>query len=536
MTAGAGQLELSGGAAEAWKPRVNPWLVTFTVMLSTFMEVLDGTIANVALPHIASNLAVSIDESTWVLTSYLVSNAIVLPMSGWFSSLFGRKRFYMACVFLFVVGSLLCGLATSIGWLVFFRVLQGAGGGALQPTSQAILVESFPRNKQGMAMAAYGVGVVMAPIIGPTLGGWITDNYTWRWIFFINIPVGAISLLMTSGIVEDPPYFIRRSLKTLRIDYMGIGLLAVGLGFLQVVFDKGQRDDWFESNFITAAAIVAGLGLVLAVAWELTRKDPVVDIRLLKDRNFLIANLLMFMLGFVLYSSTALMPIFTQTLLGYTATLAGEAMSPGGLATIFMLPLAGFLLPRVGPRWLIAVGLLTTGLAHCWYMAGFNLQISFGIAATSRILLALGLAFLFVPINAAAFSFVPRAKMSNATGIINLARNIGGSAGIAFVTTLLARRSQFHQSILVEHVTSYNPDYQALVTGAGQALADKGASLADAAQQAQGVVYGLVQQQAGALSFIDIFWLLGVLFLAMIPLAFLLRNPPAGAAHAALET
>ena len=513
--------------AEAWRPRVNPWIITTTVMLSTGMEVLDGTIANVALPHIASNLSAGVDEATWVLTSYLVSNAIVLPMSGWLSSIFGRKRFYMACVVIFTVSSLACGFAPSLAWLVVLRIIQGAGGGGLQPVSQAILVESFPRSKQGMAMAAYGIGVVAAPVIGPTLGGWITDNYTWRWIFFINIPVGIISLLLTSALVEDPPYLVRRSLRTLRIDYVGLGLLTVGLGFLQYMLDKGQRDDWFGSTMIVAAAAIAGVCLLGVFFWELVVRDPIVDLRLLKDSNFLLANVLMFTLGFVLYSSTALIPIFLQTLMGYTATWSGLALSPGGLVTWLMLPVAGLLLPRVGPRWLIAVGLLTGALA-LFYMSGFDLQINFRTAAEARMYQAFGLAFLFVPINAAAFAHISREKMSNATGIINLARNIGGSAGIAFVTTLLARRQQFHQGALVSHLTPYDSNYLALLQGAGQRLVQQGADAVQAAQQAQGVAYGLVQQQAGMLAFIDNFWILGVIFLALIPLALLLKPPKPG--------
>jgi DHA2 family multidrug resistance protein len=524
MSAGAGQLA-AAELAEAWRPPISPWIITMTVMLATFMEVLDGTIANVALPHIASNLSASVDEATWVLTSYLVSNAIVLPLSGWFSSLFGRKPFYMTCVAIFTLGSLACGLAPSLGWLVFFRVLQGVGGGALQPVSQAILVESFSLRKQGMAMAAYGMGVVVAPIIGPTLGGWITDNYTWRWIFFINLPVGILSLILTSALVQDPPYLVRKSLKTLRIDYIGLGLLAVGLGFLQVVLDKGQRDDWFSSNFILMFAVISGVCLVAVVVWELRAKDPIVDLRLLKDRNFLFTNIMMFTLGFVLYSSTMLIPVFLQTMLGYTALLSGLVLSPGALVTLTMLPLAGFLLPRVGPKWLIAMGLVSGGLS-LFYMSGFNLQLDYHTAMMARMYQSFGLAFMFVPISAAAFSYIPKAKTSNATGIINLARNIGGSAGIAFVTTMLARRQQFHQNILVDHVTSSDTGFLAFFYGAARFLTGQGSSPTHAADQAHGLAYLLVQQQAAMLSFIDNFWLLGVIFLSLLPLALLLKKQP----------
>ena len=320
----------------------HPWLIAFTVMLAVFMEVLDTSVANVSLPHIAGNLSAGVDESTWVLTSYLVSNAIVLPLTGWFSSLFGRKRFYMACVAIFTISSMLCGLAPSLPLLVFFRILQGAGGGALQPISQAILLESFPKSKQGMAMAMFGVGVVMAPIIGPTLGGWLTDSYSWRWIFLINIPVGVLSLILTYFLIFDPPFLVRKGSKSgIHIDFIGLGLLSVGLGFLQVVLDKGQREDWFESHFIVVCAVLAVIGLVGALIWELNRKDPIVDFRLLKDRNFLLATMTMFMLGFVLYGSTALLPIFLQTLLGYTALLSGLVLSPGGIIVVIMLPVVG---------------------------------------------------------------------------------------------------------------------------------------------------------------------------------------------------
>ena len=325
------------------KPAINPWVIAGVVMLATFMEVLDTSVANVALPHIAGSLASTPDESTWVLTAYLVANAIVLPLSGWFSTLFGRKRFYMTCVLLFTISSAMCGLAPSLGMLILFRVLQGLGGGALQPVSQAILRETFPREKQGMAMAVYGMGVVLAPVVGPTLGGWITDNYTWRWIFLINIPVGICSLLFTSLLIFDPPYLVRKSLKDgLKIDYIGLGLLAAGLGALEIALDEGQRNDWFASGGIVAATIIAVVALISVVFWELRQKDPVVDFHLLKDRNFAISTLTMFMLGFVLYGSTMALPLFLQTLLGYTAMQSGMALSPGGLAIMVMMPVVGF--------------------------------------------------------------------------------------------------------------------------------------------------------------------------------------------------
>jgi DHA2 family multidrug resistance protein len=502
----------------------HPWIIAFTVMLAIFMEVLDTSVANVALPHIAGNLSAGVDESTWVLTSYLVSNAIVLPLTGWFSSLFGRKRFYMTCVAIFTLGSLLCGLAPSLSLLVFFRVLQGAGGGALQPISQAILLESFPKEKRGMAMAIFGMGVVLAPIIGPTLGGWITDSYSWRWIFLINIPVGVISLVLTLFLIFDPPYLVRKSLREgAKIDYIGIGLLSVGLGFLQVVLDKGEREDWFGSSFIVWCSVVAAVGLLGAFLWELSREDPAVDFHLLKERNFLIATMTMFMLGVVLYGSTALLPIFLQTLLGYTALLSGLVLSPGGFLVIILLPVVGKLLTRFESRWLVVCGLAMLALS-LFHMATFNLDVDFRTAVVARVYQSAGMAFLFVPINVMAFYFVPKEKINNATGIINLARNIGGSVGIAGVVTMLARRAQFHQAVLVSHMTPLDSAYQAMLSGAKQMLLAQGSDAVLAAHQAQGLAYGLLVRHAAMLAFLDDFWLMAVATLGMIPFMFLMKK------------
>ncbi len=508
----------------------HPWLVAFTVMLAVFMEVLDTSVANVSLPHIAGNLSAGVDESTWVLTSYLVSNAIVLPLTGWFSSLFGRKRFYMTCVAIFTLSSLLCGLAPSLAWLVFFRIVQGAGGGALQPISQAILLESFPKEKQGMAMAMFGVGVVLAPVIGPTLGGWLTDSYSWRWIFLINIPVGIFSLILTFFLISDPSFLKRKGFKDgIHIDFIGLGLLSVGLGFLQVVLDKGQREDWFESHFIVGCAALSIFGLVAALLWELHRKEPIVDFRLLKNRNFFLATLTMFMLGFVMYGSTALLPIFLQTLLGYTAMLSGLVLSPGGIMVIVMLPIVGKLVTHYDARWLVIIGVVIVS-ASLFHMARFNLDIDFNTAMMARIYQSAGMAFLFVPINVMAFYFIPKEKFNNATGIINLARNIGGSMGIANVVTLLARRTQFHQGMLVSHMTPYDPAYQGMVRGAAGILYQAGSSYPDAQAQASGMAYGLLQRHAGMLAFVDDFWLMGLTFLGLIPLMFLMKKtrPQAG--------
>ncbi|MGA3028117.1 MAG: DHA2 family efflux MFS transporter permease subunit [Bryobacteraceae bacterium] len=514
---------MGAGAAAVRKHGINPWVIAGTVMLATFMEVLDTSVANVALPHIAGSLGATTDESTWVLTAYLVANAIILPMSGWFSMIFGRKRFYMTCVFLFTVSSMLCGMAPSLFMLILFRVMQGVGGGALQPVSQAILREVFPREKQGMAMAMFGIGVVFAPVIGPTLGGWITDNWSWRWIFFINIPVGVLSLLLTSMLVHDPPWLVRRSLKQGHIDFMGLGLLTVGLGALEIMLDEGQRKDWFGSDLIVQAAALAAICLTAVVFWELRHVHPVVDFRLLKDRNFAISTFSMFSLGFVLYGSTVLLPLYMQELLGYTATQSGMALSPGGIVIMMFMPLVGFLINRVQPRWLVVFGLSMAALG-LWMMSGFTLGVDFPHIITARIVQSIGLAFLFVPINTMAFYYIARERLSYATGIINLARNIGGSCGIAFAMTMLARRAQYHQSVLAAHVTSLDSGIGQQLRGMTQVLHQQGFSMADAAVRAQAMLYGLVQRQAAALAFMDGFWALALIFVGLIPFMFMMRG------------
>jgi MFS transporter, DHA2 family, multidrug resistance protein len=509
---------------------INPWVIAVTVTLATFMEVLDTSIANVALPHIAGNLSAGADESTWVLTSYLVSNAIVLPLSGWFSGLIGRKRFYMTCVALFTVSSFLCGLAPSLGVLVFFRILQGAGGGGLQPSEQAILNDTFSHEKRGMAFAVYGIAVVVAPTIGPWLGGWITDNFSWRWIFYINVPVGILSLLLTSFLIKDPPYMQRASIKRgLRIDYIGIGLISLGLGSMQIILDKGQREDWLSSDFIRLFFVLMLIGIIAGIIWELREKDPVVDLHMLKDRNFAISTLAMFFLGFVLYSSTVLIPQMLQQLLGYTAEKAGLALSPGGLVIMCMMPVVGILVSKLDARLLISFGCVVSAIALFW-MAGWNLELDYGHAVRARMLQGLGLAFLFIPINVAAFAYVPKEKSNMGTGIINLARNVGASVGIATVTAMLARRSQFHQARLADHVNSMNAAVRTMTNGTTLRLISQGSSATAAAAQSHGMIYNLVQRQAAMLAFLDNFKFLGVTFLLVIPFLVLMKKPrvPAG--------
>jgi DHA2 family multidrug resistance protein len=527
MSAGAATLDQS----DAWRPAVNPWIIALAVTLATFMEVLDTSIANVALPHIAGSLSAGQDESTWVLTSYLVSNAIVLPLSGWLSSIVGRKNFYMGCVALFTISSFMCGLAPNLAVLIICRILQGVGGGGLQPSEQAILADTFPPAKRGMAFAVYGMAVVTAPAIGPTLGGWITDNFSWRWIFFINIPVGILSILLTSRLIQDPPYFKRRKLAETHVDYIGLGFVALGLGTLQVVLDKGQREDWFESHFIVILSAIAALSLIFVIFWEWKEKDPIIDLHLFRDRTFGISNLLMFMLGFALLGSTLLLPLFSQTLLGYTAQQAGLALMPGGFAIILLLPLVGFLLSRYTPRWLLLFGLAVLSFS-LFHMTRFNLNIDFRTVAEARVLQAVGMAFLFVPINTAAYAFLPRDKNNAASGLMNLARNIGGSVGISVVTTMLDRRTQKHLTDLAGNLSAANPSLRAMLQGATKAMQAHGASAAEASQQAYALVQGTVQRQAVMLSYIDCFWFLGVAILCMIPAVFLIKKSKPGAGMA----
>jgi DHA2 family multidrug resistance protein len=514
---------------------INPWIIAATVMLATFMEVLDTSVANVALPHIAGGLSATEEEATWVLTSYLVANAIILPMGAWFSMLFGRKRFYMICVGIFTVSSFLCGIAPTLGLLILFRVMQGIGGGALQPISQAILVESFPRHKQGMAMAVYGMGVVVAPVIGPTLGGWITDNYGWGWIFFINIPVGILSLVCTQALIHDPPYLERKTFGSgFKIDYIGFGLLAMGLGSLEIVLDEGQRNDWFGSNFIVGFAIAAAIGLIGVVFWELRQKQPVIDFHVLKERNFALATLSMLVLGFVLYGSTTLLPLFLQTLLGYTALLSGLVLSPGGVAICICMPIVGMLLRKYQARWLVIFGVLvsTFGLLA---MSRFTLEVDYATAVWGRVVQSFGLAFLFVPISTVAFQRLPRERINYATGLYNLARNIGGSSGIAAITTILARRAQFHQSVLVSHLTPYDGNYREALRRTAQVFVAGGSSGADAVHQAQGALYGTLLKQSNMLAFSDAFWIMGCLFLVIVPLMFLIKKTPIAKAPVMVE-
>jgi DHA2 family multidrug resistance protein len=510
-----------------WRPHHNHWAVAGTVTLATFMEVLDTSIANVSLPHIAGSLSVGVDESTWILTSYLVSNAIVLPISGWLSTVIGRKRFYMTCVALFTISSLLCGLAANLPMLIFLRVRQGAGGGGLQPSEQAILADTFPPAKRGMAFAIYGMAVVLAPAIGPTLGGWITDNASWRWIFFLNVPVGVVSLFLTHRVVEDPPW-VRARGRSIPIDYVGLSLIVLGLGALQYVLDKGQRDDWFASPWITLMFVVSVVAIAVLVIWELTHDHPVLELHLLGNRNLSIACVMMLALGIVLFGSIVILPQYLQVVMGYSAVDAGMVLSPGGLVVIALLPFVGRLLAHVDGRWLVAFGFLASAVA-LFVMTGIYPGISFGTAVRWRCYQSVGLAFLFIPITTAAYVGVPAGKNNQVSALTNLMRNLGGGIGISIAQTLLSRRAQFHQQHLVSHVTAYSPTLRQMLGGLGQALAHRGAATVAATRRAYAIIYGMVQAQATTLAFIDILWVLAIGCLLLTPLAFAMHKTKPGA-------
>jgi MFS transporter, DHA2 family, multidrug resistance protein len=522
-------------SASAWVPKFNPWLIAVVVAMAAFMEVLDTSIANVALPYIAGSLGASNDQSTWVLTSYLVSNAIVLPISGWLAGAIGRKRFFMICLVIFTVSSLLCGIAPSLGAIIFFRVLQGIGGGGLQPMAQAILADTFPPEKRGLAFALYGVTAIIAPTIGPTLGGWITDNYTWRWIFFINLPVGILALYLIFRLVEDPPWIKRLSGAGLKFDYVGISLLALGVGALQVMLDKGQEDDWFGSRFITTLAILTAVGLISFALWEWFYKHPIVEVRLFKNLNFLASNGMMFILGIMLFSSLVMMPLFLQSLLGYTAESAGLVLSGGGLLLLFLMPVAGVLSSKVQARYLVAFGWLTLSIGMYVSTRQLDLQVSFLSASLLRLAQVFGLAFLFVPINLASYVGMPAEKSGSVAGLVNFMRNIGSSVGTSMVTTLIARRSQVHQVYLVANVLSGRPVLVKQLASLTARFSASGINAEKAATKAYGIVFQSVIAQATTLAYVDTFLVLAVGAAIMFVVSFTLKKNDPGRRRVALE-
>ncbi|MDR3701470.1 MAG: DHA2 family efflux MFS transporter permease subunit [Candidatus Sulfopaludibacter sp.] len=503
------------------QPQVNPWIVAIAVMLATFMEVLDTTVVNVSLPHIAGSLSASVDEAAWALTSYLVANAIVLPMTGWIANYFGRKRTLTAAVFGFTTASVLCGLAPSLPVLILFRILQGATGGALQPLSQAVMLEAFPPRDRSKAMAFWGLGVVVAPMLGPVIGGWLTENYSWRWVFYINLPVGLASVIMTRLFIFDPPY-IRRSNRG--IDFWGMGMLAVGVGALQIVLDKGQEEDWFASNWMVICAVLAGIGIAAFIVRELKTRDPVVHLRVFANRTYSAGVFLMTILGFVLYGSLLLVPIFLQTLMGYPALEAGIAMAPRGLGSFLMMPVVGTVLGKFDPRKVLAVGLV--GASWSLYaLSRLNLEAGYWDIFWPQFIQGAALALLFVPLTTATMDPIPKEEMGNATSMFNLMRNLGGSVGIASATTYLFRRTQIHTNVLGAHVTAFNPRARMLSSNLQSAMIARGSDPVLASRQAYVSLWNLVERQASMAAFVDTFLALGVVFLLVLPLLLVMKRP-----------
>ena len=503
--------------------RDSKWIVAVTVMLPTLIEIIDVSVANVSLDHIRGSLSAGIDEAAWVLTSYLVSNAIIIPMTGWFARTFGRKRYLLFSILLFTAASFLCGSSTSLGMLVFFRVLQGIGGGALQPLSQAILLETFPPREHGIAMAIFGIGAMFGPIAGPLMGGYITDTLTWRWIFYVNIPIGLLAVAMVTMFIVDPPY-MRRTEKV-RVDTWGIVLLTLGIGALQIVLDKGQREDWFHSDFILVVSAISVLSLIAFVIVELFfAEQPIVDLRAFKNIPFTSGNVVMFVAFFNLLGSIVLLPLYAQILLGYTATLAGLVLSPGGVATLVTMPVVGKLIVKRNPKYILALGILLCAFSTR-QMAGFNLASDFSSLMWPRIYLGFGMGLLFIPLTTLTLSSIPRPQMGNATSIYNLLRNLGGSFGVAFSTTIFARRAQFRQSHLTEHLTWFDRNFSAAVEWGQGILAGRGIPETAAKGTSMKMIYAQAVRQATAMGFNDAFWILSVLMACVLPLLLLMRRP-----------
>jgi len=509
--------------------QVNPWIIAIAVMFATFMEVLDTTVVNVSLPHIASTMSATTDEATWVLTSYLVANAIILPMTGWLASVLGRKKLLMWSTMGFTAASLLCGIAPNLASLVIFRIIQGATGGALQPLSQAVLLESFKPEERGRAMGFWGLGIVVAPILGPVFGGWLTENYNWRWVFYINLPVGAISLLMIQMYVFDPPY-LKKIVRG--IDYWGMGMLIVGIGALQFILDKGQQEDWFQSRMITSLAIVSLVSLVTLVWYELHTAEPIVDLRVFKNRTYATGVFLMTVVGFVLYGGMVLLPLMLQTLFGYSSMEAGKAMAPRGVGSLIMMPLVGFLTSKIDPRKLLVLGLLVGGSTMIW-LGQINLNAGYNDIAIPQFLQGAGMALLFVPLTTVSMATIDPQRMGYATSLFNLMRNIGGGVGIAITGTYLQRHRQVVAATLGENISIYDPQTQGVLSQITQGLIAGGTDVVTATQRAYEILHGMLLRQASMVSFVTVYRLLGSLFIIMIPLVILMRRPSKGAAPAA---
>jgi DHA2 family multidrug resistance protein len=510
--------------ADQAQPAINPWIIAISVMLGTFMEVLDTTVVNVSLQHIAGSLSVTPEEATWVLTSYLVANAIVLPLTGWLGNYFGRRNVLLASVGGFTIFSFLCGIAPNLPALIIFRVFQGATGGGLQPLSQAILMEAFPPEKRAKAMAFWALGIVVAPMLGPVLGGWITDSYSWRWLFYINIPIGIMAVIMATMFIHDPPYIKRGEGG---IDYWGIGYLALGIGALQVMLDKGQEEDWFGSHFILVLFALCVIGFVLFVIRELTTDHPVVNLRIFKNRTYATGVLLMTVLGFVLYGSTVLLPLWLQTLMGYPALQAGMAMLPRGLGSFLFMPIVGILMGKIEARKLLGTGLVIAAFS-IYQLSKLNLNAGYWDIFWPQLLQGTSMGLLFVPLTTITNGPIPKEQMGNATSLFNLMRNIGASIGIASVTTISARHSQAHIHDLATHVNQYSPATQTMLQGLKQAFMARGMDVATATKQAYAGVFGMVQRQAAMMAYIDTFFILAVMFIACLPLIFIMKKAPKG--------
>jgi len=489
-------------------------------MLPTLIVIVDTAVVNVSLDHIRGSLSAGIDESTWAITSYLASNAIIIPMAGWLSRLLGRKRYLLSSISLFTLSSFMCGSSWNLQSLVFFRILQGIGGGALQPISQAILLETFPPHQHGMAMAIFGVGTMFGPIIGPLLGGWITDNWSWHWIFYINVPIGVVSVLMVLFFIVDPPYMERTKMK---IDHWGLFFLVVGIGCLQIVLDKGQREDWFSSSFITWMSYIALSSLVLFIMVEFFVRNPIVNLRTFRDPSFSSGNMIMFFTFFNLFSSLVLLPIYLQTLMGYTSYLSGLVLAPGGIATMIAMLIAGKLITRINPKAILAFGLAVAAYG-VHLMAQLNLLADFNTILWPRVVMSMGMGFLFIPLTTLTLSGIRKEEMGNATAIFNLLKNLGGSFGVAFMTTLLARGAQFHQFRLVDHLTPFGRNLQLAVPQISQTLQERGFTPSLSDQGAMGVIYRELLRQASMLSFNDVFSLLSVMLVLILPLTLLMRK------------
>jgi len=517
----------------------NPWLVAVVVSIATFMVVLDTAIANVSLRYIAGSLAASIDESTWVVTTYLVANAVVLPASGWLSNVLGRKRFYMICVALFTISSLFCGLAPSLGALIFFRILQGLGGGGMPTSEQAILADTFPPQKRGQAFALYGVAVIVAPTVGPTIGGWITDHFSWHWIFFINVPIGLASLALVHFFVDEPEVLERerrqRLAGGLKVDWVGFALIAATLGCLEVVLDRGQIDDWFSSGTIVIFTTLAAASFIAFIPWELSQEDPIIELRLLFHRQFGMAFFVMLMVGAILFSSNQIMPQLLQTSFPYTAYLSGLAMMPGGLAMLVVMPIAGQVTGHFQPKYLMTLGL--TGIVlSMWYSTSLTPDASFDYFAWVRVFQTVGLPFLFIPINTVAYDGLPRDKTNQGSALMNVARNLGGSIGISLANVVVTQRTQFHQSRLAENTVPSSPVFHSTVQQLTQYFMSHGAAPADANGQAIGLIGQMIQSQAAILAYIDVFYVCAIAAALMIPLVLVLvrrvqNQAPAAAGH-----